>query len=70
MGHILIENDDFVLGNTYMKMFHEEKSNMKISEKNRIKRKIVNIIKENTIHNIGELNKLVLELLKIDDGFK
>jgi hypothetical protein len=70
LGHRLVENDEFHLSNRYTKLFHDLKKELRISEKNKIKRKIACIIKENTQYNLGQLNKAILELLQIDGDFK
>lgn len=70
LGHRLIECNDNVLGERYMKIYQEEKSNMKVNQKNQIKRKVINIIKHNTIHNVNELNQIIFELAKVNDDFK
>jgi hypothetical protein len=70
LGHRLKENIDNYLGETYMKLYSEQKKLLKTSEANRVKRKIINIIKENTIHNISELNQVVFEILKVNESLR
>jgi hypothetical protein len=69
LGHRLIEAEEYHLSNKYSSQFHKLKTSVKPIEKNRIKKRISSIIKENTVHNIGELNHVLLDLLNIDDKF-
>jgi hypothetical protein len=70
LGHVLIEDNEFYLANTYSKLFYDQKKEVKIGDKNKCKRKIANIIKENTQHNLSQLNRTILELLRADSDFK
>ena len=70
LGHKLKEDNDRYLEEYYTRMYSQEKTNIKESDKNRIKKKIINIVKENTVHNLSELNAAVLEFLRIDDNFR
>ena len=47
-----------------------KKKTLKSSDKNGVRRRIVNIVKENTVQNLQILNKTILELLKVDDIFR
>jgi hypothetical protein len=70
LGHRLGEDNEYVLAEKCMGIYSEEKSKLKINEKNQTKRKVINIIKENTIQNSSELDNLVLEILQADDIFR
>jgi hypothetical protein len=70
LGHDLVENKEHHLAETYMDLFGEEKKGLKGRDINVAKRKVINIIKENTIHNVTELNQLIAEMLKDDDLFR
>jgi hypothetical protein len=70
LGHRLVESSSHLLAEKYMTVYCEQKGLVKPSEKNRIKRKIISIVKENTIHNISELNQTVLDILKVDENFR
>jgi len=80
--HIVNLDDDEVLGynpkegqsnylaTTYSKLYNEQKKSQKESTIKATKRKIVNIVKDNSIQNVRNLDKTIIELLKIDDNFK
>jgi hypothetical protein len=70
LGHRLVENNDTYLAETYVKLFQEEKNRVKSSDKLSVKRKIVNIVKENTTQNLQKLNKAIMEILRVDDIFR
>ena len=70
LGHSLVEDNNRHLAETYMNLYGEEKNKLKKSDINTTKRKVINIIKENTIHNISELNEIIIEILKTDDTFR
>jgi RNase P protein component len=70
LGHRLVEESENHLAERYLTVYCEQKQRVKPVERNRTKRKIINIVKENTVHNLGELDKILMELLKVDDSFK
>jgi hypothetical protein len=70
LGHRLVEGNEDYLAEKYLQLYCEQKKQLKPTEINRIKRKIINIVKENTVHNLAELNKAVLEILKVDENFR
>ena len=69
LGHNLVENNEHYLAEKYMNVFGEEKNSVKKSEITATKRKVINIIKENTVHNVSELNAVIIDILKGDDLF-
>jgi len=69
LGYNVKENNEYYLAEHYGKIYRDLKRDTKISEKNKIKRTITNIIKENTTHNLNKLNKIMLDLLKTDEEF-
>ena len=70
VGHNLIEHNEQYLAGYYFDVYFKQKEQIKLSEKNRVKRRIINIVKDNTIHNLSKLNQTVLEILKVDESFK
>jgi len=69
LGYELKENNEYYLANHYGKIYKDIKTEIKISEKNKVKRTITNIIKENSTHNLNKLNKIMLDLVKTDHEF-
>ena len=70
LGHSLVENNPNYLKEKYMNIFGEKQSELKRSEINATKKKVISIIKENTVHNINELNQVLMELLKENEVFR
>jgi hypothetical protein len=70
VGHCLVENTNQHLAERYLDLYYQQKKMVKTTEANRIKRRIINIVKQNTVHNITELNQAILEILKVDQQFK
>lgn len=70
LGHRIIEESQYYLGETYVKMYFDLKNKMKSYEKNKIQKRVINIIKENTLLNLMTLNQVILELLKVDESFR
>jgi hypothetical protein len=70
LGHRLVDGNDYYLEETYTKKYGDIKSNLKNSEKAGLKKKILNVVKENSIHNLNELNKQISEILKINGSFR
>jgi len=54
----------------YEKIYKEAIKSLKTSEINRTKRDVFDILKRNSIKNVAEMNKKVIELFKVDEGFK
>jgi hypothetical protein len=70
LGHRLVENSEYYLEDKYLKLYNDQKKLVKQTEKNRIKRQISNIVKENSVHNIAQLNSVLMDLLQINDDFR
>jgi len=70
MGHkIAADRQDF-LRSTYYKLYNDEKKDQKESKTKEIKKKIVNIVKDNSVQNGKNLDKTLINLLKIDETFR
>ena len=63
-----IKVDDVI--DTYWKLYTMTRDNLKRSEINRTKKEVIDILKRNTIKNIEEMNKKVLDLFQVDESFK
>lgn len=69
----VLDNDslDYTLQEKYYHgLFMHVETTTSVSQANKIKREINDIIKQNSKSNIIELNKQVMELIKVDDEFK
>ena len=55
---------------TYWSLYITTRDNLKRSDINHIKKEVTDILKRNTIKNVEEMNKKVLELFHIDECFK
>lgn len=71
-GYILKdeENDIYDLSDKYWNLYKLEVDNLKTKEISTIKKEVLDIIKRNTIRNIDEMNKKVVELFQVDEIFK
>jgi len=69
LGYNLKENNDYYLAEHYGKIYRDLRNDIKIGEKNKLKRMVTNIIKENTTQNLTTLNKIMLDLVKTDKEF-
>jgi hypothetical protein len=58
------------LEDRYERLYKVTVDNLKKSDVNRKRRDVVDILKRNSIKNIDEMNKKVLELFNVDEGFK
>jgi len=70
VGRELIEGNDSYLETHYLEKYHELKKNGKEIDNRRVRQQVASIVKENTVQNVDQLNKGILELLKADEGFK
>jgi hypothetical protein len=70
IGYFLKDNNEYYLEEYYLKWFEELKQEVKQPEKNNVKKQIIKILKDNTSHNVQELNNCVLNLIKADQTFK
>ena len=66
----LKENNEYYLTETYSELYAKIKGELKSNEKNYITKKVINIVKENTVENLRKLNKLIMSLLKEDEDFR
>lgn len=64
------EEETYDLCDTYWQMYVTTRDNLKKSDINRIKKDVVDILKRNSIKNVEEMNKRVLDLFHIDETFK
>lgn len=70
-GDILGTDDkNYYLEETWYPRFKAIKDNMKISDIKRIKGEIIEVIKGNTKSTVLELNKIIMELINVDEPFK
>jgi hypothetical protein len=70
LGHQLMEGNEHYLEETYMTLYKDQIKGTKKAEKSCIKKQLSKIVKDNTTHNIDQLNKVILEILKIDGQFR
>lgn len=54
----------------YWKLYTVTRDNLKRIDINRTRKQVLDILKRNTIKNIDEMNKQVLELFQVDEVFK
>lgn len=64
-----LEDNAYSLEEHYMKICNDMKQRVKDTEKKNMRGKVANIIKRNTIYNIDELNKHIINLINIDEKF-
>lgn len=71
-GYILNdeENDVYELSDKYWNLYTSEDKNINKTDTKSIKKNVIDIIKRNTIRNIDEMNKKVVELFQVDEIFK
>lgn len=69
LGDPLVDNE-YSLEESYMVEYGEIKKQITKNEKTNMKRKVADIIKRNTMHNVDELNKNIISLIHIDDTFR
>lgn len=70
VGHRLLEYESDFLSKTYYKLYNEHKKELKESVIKSVKRTIINIVKDNSLHNIKMIDKTIIDLLKIDEAFR
>ncbi|GAG03953.1 unnamed protein product, partial [marine sediment metagenome] len=70
LGYQLIEGNDEYLAEIYIKIYMEQKKQLKRIEQNQIKKKIIDIVKQNTTENLEKLHRVIMDLLKLDDNFR
>jgi hypothetical protein len=64
------EKEKYILEEKWMKLYNNTVDNTKKCEINKIKKNIIDILKNNTKRNIKELNVKIIDLLKIDKEFE
>ncbi len=64
------EKEKFILEEKYLKIYNKVVDDTKKGEINKTKKNIIDIIKNNSKRNMGELNKKVIELWNIDEEFQ
>lgn len=64
------DDSDFAIEEEYMPKYEKVQGMILKSEANTIKKKVLDILKRNTSHNMDELNKKIFELFQMDELFK
>jgi hypothetical protein len=62
--------ESFVISDTWYGMYKRIKLDNSSAVVNRIKKDVANIVKRNAKANVVELNKKVMELIRMDEDFK
>jgi hypothetical protein len=62
--------DSYEISDTYMKMYQKIQDGTTRLEVKNTKKEVVDVIKRNTIRNVDEMNKKVVELFNMDEDFK
>lgn len=70
LGFQPIDSVTHSLGEKYTKLYYDCKKEMRNSDKNKIFKNVMSIIKDNTKHNMITLNKAIFEILKVDETFR
>jgi len=65
-----LEHDTTVLQDIYYKIYKHIHENIKLSEANKLRKQVYDIIKKNNRSNMIELNQKMMDLLQVDKGFK
>jgi hypothetical protein len=68
-GRLVKENEPNYMVNRLVDEFIKIKKSVKKSEINGTNKKILNLLKDNHSHNLKNLNKSILEILKVDEEF-
>lgn len=63
-------SDTFSIQDHWYPIFRDVKVNLQASYVNRTKKDVANIVKRNAMANVVELNKKVIELIRMDEDFK
>lgn len=63
LGHRLLESTDSYLEDRYTKLYSEILNKTRESDRKQMHRQLGNIIRNNTVHNISELNNQVVKML-------
>lgn len=70
IGHSPKEDQADSLAKYYSNFYLDQKKELKESISKNIKRKILGIIKDNSVQNVRSLDRTIIELLKIDGNFR
>jgi len=70
MGYQLVGDRQDFLSSTYQKLYNDEKKDLKESGIKVTKKKIINIVRDNSVQNSKNLDKTIIDLLKIDESFR
>ena len=70
LGRNLIEGRNDYLQDHHLEKYYEIKGQTKPSDCQKMRRQVIEIVKQNTVHNIQEVNKCMISLLKIDQDFQ
>ena len=66
----VFENHTTILQDLYYKVYKHIHENIKLSEANKLRKQVYDIIKKNNRSNMIELNQKMMDLLQVDKGFK
>lgn len=71
-GEILSGEEDacFDLSDTWYNVYSRVKDRVTMTECTRIKKQVIEIVKRNTKSNIMDLNKMIMDMLHVDQDFK
>jgi len=70
LGYNAMENNPRYISNKYTDDYYAKKKEVKMSEMNSIRRRVLEIIKINTIHNLSKLNGSIDNLINSDEKFR
>ena len=70
LGYRLKEEDSMTICKHWEKIYNNISNEIKVAEKHRIRQKLLQILKGNSVQNISELNKAILGLLKDNIDFR
>lgn len=65
----IIGDNEYSLEDTYMVTYNEIKNKTNKVDRRSMKVKVADIIKRNTLHNIDELNKNIISMIRMDENF-
>lgn len=65
-----VSEESMTLEETYYPLFKQIEEDIKHSEVNRIKRHVCDVVRSNSKASVVELNNKMMDLLKVDEGFK
>lgn len=65
-----IDSDEYGISEEHMAMYAKVKAKMTDKERNKWKKQLSDLLKQNTKRNINDLNKMIIQLINIDSDFK